>query len=837
MATSPMSEVLQHLRWTVLLRDGAGMTDGELLECFISRRDDAALAVLVRRHGPMVWGVCRRILASHHDAEDAFQATFLVLVRRAGSVMPREMVGNWLYGVAQQTAIHARGTAARRRTRERHVSHIPEPMALEQEAQHDLRAVLDEELTRLPNRYRAAIVLCDLEGKTRRDVAQQLGIPEGTLSGWLTRGRAMLAKRLVRHGLALSATALGEALAQNALSAEVPIWVMSTTINGASLVAARQAAAINAVSAKVSALTEGVIKTMILAKVKIAAALLLMSSASLGATGLLYCLRPDERAARPVLPALARMDQRSTANDVQKPSPARFPTRPDQRQLPFTVAPETTYVTGPLDSEGYVDYETALNEKLSKDTDPEKNANVLLWEALGPKPKGFPMPAEFFRWLKVPAPLEGSEVFIDLTRYAEEVLKLHSNEQTDELRKERSVAAQRPWVEKDYPRIAAWLKANAQPLAVSIEATRRPDYHNPLVSNKEGEEGWYELIGSLLPGAVKCNRELAPALAARAMLRVGEGKFDESWQDVLACHRLGRLLARGADHDEFLLGVAIDELASQAGLALLDRATPTAEQVRTWLHDLQNLSAIPPVADKVDLGMRFTFLNTVMLTRRSPIKTLRLIEFLEGGRKPQPEAENADAQAGAISLDWNAILRSGNAWYDRVVAALRIADRAAREAEFNRIQEETKVREKDAGTPAEVSQALRERKASSQDLTKKLGDVLIGFTLPNIRRMQTLADRNEQVHRNLHLALALAAYHHEQGCYPQQLNRLAPQYLEEVPNDLFSGKVLLYYPSDKGYLLYSVGRNGVDDGGHASDDTPPGDDLRVRIPLPEFQRK
>src|SRR5438105_100856 len=125
MATSPMGEVLQHLRRT-LLRDGAKLTDGQLLEGFLSRREEPALAALVRRHGPMVWGVCRRVLANHHDAEDAFQATFLVLVRKAASIVPREMVANWLYGVAHQTAIKARATAAKRRTRERQVPHMPE---------------------------------------------------------------------------------------------------------------------------------------------------------------------------------------------------------------------------------------------------------------------------------------------------------------------------------------------------------------------------------------------------------------------------------------------------------------------------------------------------------------------------------------------------------------------------------------------------------------------------------------------------------------------------------------------------------------------------------------
>src|SRR6516165_352548 len=122
MATSQMSGVIQHLRRTMLLRGGAGLTDGQLLEDYLSRRDEAALAALVHRHGPMVWGVCRRLLGNHHDAEDAFQATFLVLVRKAASISSRALVANWLYGVAHQTALKAKVTAARRREREKQVT-------------------------------------------------------------------------------------------------------------------------------------------------------------------------------------------------------------------------------------------------------------------------------------------------------------------------------------------------------------------------------------------------------------------------------------------------------------------------------------------------------------------------------------------------------------------------------------------------------------------------------------------------------------------------------------------------------------------------------------------
>jgi RNA polymerase sigma factor (sigma-70 family) len=275
MANDRMSEVIQHLRTAILLRDGAGLTDGQLLEDYISRREEAALAALVRRHGPMVWGVCRRLLLNHHDAEDAFQATFLVLVRKAASVVPREMVANWLYGVAHQTALKARATTAKRRARERQVTQMPEPAVTEQDLWHDLQPLLDQELSRLPDKYRVAIVLCDLEEKTRKEAARQLGVPDGTLAARLVRGRVMLAKRLARHGLAVSGGSLATVLAQNAASAGVPTSVVSSTIKAASLFAAGQGAAAGVTSARVAALTKGVLKTMFLTRVTIATAVLL----------------------------------------------------------------------------------------------------------------------------------------------------------------------------------------------------------------------------------------------------------------------------------------------------------------------------------------------------------------------------------------------------------------------------------------------------------------------------------------------------------------------------------------------------------------------------------
>jgi RNA polymerase sigma factor (sigma-70 family) len=257
-----MNDVLGHLRKVALRGDGT-LTDSQLLECFLARRDEAAFAALVRRHGPMVLGVCRRVLRNHHDAEDAFQATFLVLARKAGALRSRELVGNWLHGVAYRTALRARAMTVRRRAHEQRVRERPRP----DDGWQELLPLLDQELDRLPERYRVAVVLCDLEGMTRREVARQLGVPEGTLSGRLTRARRLLARRLARHGLAVSGGALGAALAADRASAGVTATLAAATARAA-VPAAGRALTAGMVPARVVALAEGVVKTMFLSKLK-----------------------------------------------------------------------------------------------------------------------------------------------------------------------------------------------------------------------------------------------------------------------------------------------------------------------------------------------------------------------------------------------------------------------------------------------------------------------------------------------------------------------------------------------------------------------------------------
>jgi RNA polymerase sigma factor (sigma-70 family) len=274
MAISQMNCVIQHLRQAVTSADCGDLDDGRLLESFIRHHDEAAFRALVRRHGPMVMGVCRRLLDNHHDAEDAFQATFLVLARKARSVRPAAKVAQWLHGVARLAALKARRTAQKRKAWEKQIASLPEPAFVPPDPCQDLRLVLDQEVSHLPQNLRLPLILCDLEGRSIKEATGQLGWPQGTLAGRLARGRKMLAKRLTRKGLALSGGCVAVTLSEHAAAA-VPTSLAASTVKAAIMIAGNRNSAIGAVPLAVATLTEGVLQTMNLSKLRMAGAIVL----------------------------------------------------------------------------------------------------------------------------------------------------------------------------------------------------------------------------------------------------------------------------------------------------------------------------------------------------------------------------------------------------------------------------------------------------------------------------------------------------------------------------------------------------------------------------------
>jgi RNA polymerase sigma factor (sigma-70 family) len=275
--------------------DAEGKTDGQLLEQFLAQRDQLAFAALVRRHGPMVLGVCRRILGNLADADDAFQAVFIVLVQKAAFLTSRAVVGDWLHGVARRIASKAKAATAGRRAKERTMAR---PVVQATEIRNDWLPLLDEELSRLALKYRLPILLCDLEGKTRQEAARQLGWPPGTVAGRLARGRALLAKRLLRRAQIFA----GVSTASTAW-ADLPPRLVHSTLHAATAVAAGKSLTQAGLSAAVLTLAEGAVQTMFWQKMTTVTLTLLVVAGLAGAGGLiLHCQRSQDKPAQKPVP-------------------------------------------------------------------------------------------------------------------------------------------------------------------------------------------------------------------------------------------------------------------------------------------------------------------------------------------------------------------------------------------------------------------------------------------------------------------------------------------------------------------------------------------------------
>jgi RNA polymerase sigma factor (sigma-70 family) len=321
MPSGPLTDLLWHVRRFVGARGAGDLTDRQLLERFASHQDESAFEALVQRHAPLVYGVCLRVLNEAESAADAFQATFLVLARKAASIRKHEALGSWLHGVAARIALKARSQAARRRARERLALPMPVVSPETEAAWRELRLVLDEEVQRLPDKYRVPIVLCYLEGKTYEETARQLGWTKGTVSGRLARARDLLEGRLLRRGVSLAAAGLA-AVAERSLATTVPSPLVGITVQAAMLFAAHKAAA-GPLSAPVAELAEGALHTMFVAKMRIAAIVLLAVALLVSGAGVLGHRALAVRAAHTGQPDEALPAKRDDGPPKEENAPAK----------------------------------------------------------------------------------------------------------------------------------------------------------------------------------------------------------------------------------------------------------------------------------------------------------------------------------------------------------------------------------------------------------------------------------------------------------------------------------------------------------------------------------
>lgn len=506
------------------------------------------------------------------------------------------------------------------------------------------------------------------------------------------------------------------------------------------------------------------------------------------------------------------------------------PAQPTEKPRPrFTIGPETTRVSGPINKDGYIDYAGALNARLRQGVTPENNACVLLVRALGPQVWANENPAErtrqmseVYRWLEMQSLPEKGDYLIGLSSFPEGLRK-EGDEWAEKARELLSKAIENPWTAKEYPLLADWIKANDKPLASIVEASKRSQYFCPIVASR-WNDGASGLLGAPLTLLMHL-RNCAQILQSRAMLSAGKGSFDQAWQDLMVCHRLARLITRGPMLMEGLVGLAIENTTSSCDLAILDRIRENKNRIRNCLFDLDKLQPYSTASEKVDLGERYFFLDQVMLTARGIL------------------AQNKQIPASRImkDVDWDPVMHTANQLYDRIAAAMREKDRLSRELALNAIDADWNSLAVRVPLVRDLVMPLLKGKPSPEDCGRFMCYLLIGpslvpdgeSTAQKMHVFQSAYDRSEQTLTNAKIAFALALYRCEHGVYPKQLSALEPAILRSVPPDIFTGKPLIYRPAADGYLLYSVGQNGKDEKGQSFNDIPPGDDLAVRMPRPK----
>lgn len=517
----------------------------------------------------------------------------------------------------------------------------------------------------------------------------------------------------------------------------------------------------------------------------------------------------------------------------------------------FTISRETTFLTEPLNEDGTINYVAAQNEYYGRGVTPQNNAAVLLLQAVGPQMLVEETRRRTLAQLGIASLPEGGDYFVGLREYlqanlSEDELKRPPKPTTDAsedtIRKalpklpgfpfftppspaEQQVyynqenAGKAPWSSEDYPHLAGWLKANEKPLALAVAATARPRFFIPMVSPSdppsilETSPNW---------GAA---RGMTRALVARAMLKADSGDVERAFADLMAVHRLARLASQTPELIDRFAAISLERTAAQGDCALAASETLALEHAQAFLVELNALAPLPDVVETLDRCDRFMLMDAAMALRRAV-------------KKKRPDyPQNMPRTVKGDAFDWDSILRTANYWCDRRTEVMRKETYAERTKAYQQLDRDF--------TP--FWQALFERTKYTgrfrvyakvfllgrDEITRQGTEVLTGWLmssfLPSLARCQIIHDNATAGLELAKVSMALAAYKAEKGEYPPELSDLVPKYLRAIPNDLFTGRPIVYRREGKGYIMYSVGENTIDDGG--KDRSEDVDDIVVRVPV------
>ena len=500
------------------------------------------------------------------------------------------------------------------------------------------------------------------------------------------------------------------------------------------------------------------------------------------------------------------------------------------------TSPETTFITGPLREDGTVDYVAALNEMCSEGVTPENNAAVLLVQAFGLDPIPGEIRERFFQRLGVPwIPMEGHGLERFEAYFEREALKAAPKgeepaDPSEAAGKQYEQIMERPWSKEEFPVAARWLAENGPQIDLVVAASKRPRCYVPLVAEPDRPG---TLLSVPLP-LLEETREAARCLRIRAMHRIHSGQIEEAWQDLLACHRLARLVSQRPTLVDGLVAIAIDGIATEGDAVLGHEGKLTAEQARRFAAEYRKLPPMGKLAEKLNVAERYSYLDGVCgMARLGPAESMGP-DWLD---HPSSASDWLLKIGGGRLVDWNEPLRMGNQWLDRLVAAAsKPAGKERKDAlaEFGR---DLGSLDAEIGKSGVLFRRIVSEVSVRRALGRHWGTMLLAMFLPASSSCLKVEDRVAVLQDLVPVVFALAAYRADHGEYPKDLAALAPKYLPAVPQDLFSGGPIRYKREDGGYVVYSVGQNGKDDGGRASweesdsEQNPDHDDIAIRVPV------
>ena len=491
------------------------------------------------------------------------------------------------------------------------------------------------------------------------------------------------------------------------------------------------------------------------------------------------------------------------------------------RKVDITVSRETTYITGPLNADGTVNYVAYLNAKYGKGVTKDNNAFVLLAQALGPEFVPSKVRSAVYQRLHIPLPPTNGKHFRRLDeryfRGKEKDPKAAAKAAKERLDDARFDA----WQAKDDPVLAAWIAINEEPLKLVIAASHRSRYFYPITSTSEPPCA----VDLLAPNSRNV-REAVKALAARATLRLGAGDAAGAWSDVQTGWRLARLFGQGMSLVERLTAVAIEAIATETCITMAASEKLTAAEARRFLEQLRRLPGLPDAWDVLNSGERFVTLDLITTIARDGPSVLEPI---------MGQGDNGEdwGKLPLLRIKWDPTLRGVNSRFDALVVAGTKPTFAARKKVLDAWEVD---RQRLAGTGGRVierfggslfacirnvARASRARGANKRMLGLLMGPVFTQLALPSPVNAVLLHERVRATGVLAVVSMALAAHRAEKGAYPADLRALSPTYLKTIPKDRFNGKPLIYRRKSGGYILYSVGSNLKHDGG--KDDFKTGD--------------